>query len=408
MTDLWLAAGLLSLVALGLLLVPILRAGGPHAEQDRAALNVELYQERVAELEAQQQAGVLDAAQLQRGRDEAARELLTDTETLGGAPARPLGRGVPLAVAVLLPVVALGLYLHFGAADKVELAREFAQAPSNLQDMTTRLERTVQAQPESAEGWYFLGRAYMAQQRPGDASQAFERAVALAGRQPELLGQWAQAAYFANGKQWNDRLQALADEALREDPKEPTSLGLLGIAAFEGARYQEAIDYWKRLLAALPADDASRAALQGGIDRAAERLAAGTSVQDDGTAKRAEAPAVRLKVRLSLAEAIKDKVRPEDTVYLFARAVGGPPMPLAAKRLRVAQLPLEVELSDADAMMAQMKLSGFAQVELLARVSRAGQPTHGEWIGRNPPLATSTRAVQHLTIDRPDQQESRP
>ena len=57
------------------------------------------------------------------------------------------------------------------------------------------------------------------------------------------------------------------------DPKEVTSLGLRGIAAFEGERYQEAIDYWQRLLAQLPEGDASRAALQG-IDRAAERLKA--------------------------------------------------------------------------------------------------------------------------------------
>ncbi|NIF27374.1 c-type cytochrome biogenesis protein CcmI [Pantoea sp. Tr-811] len=395
MIEFWLSAGLLLLAALSFLLIPILRGRRQQQEEDRTALNVALYQERIAELAAQQAAGVLDDGQMAKGRDEAARELLADTE--GAEPARQarLGKAVPLLAALLVPLVALGLYLHFGAAGKVELTQEFAAAPKSLEEMTTRLERAVEAQPDSAEGLYFLGRAYMAEQRPADAARTYERAVALAGRQPELLGQWAQALYFAANKQWSAQVQALTDEALKADPNEVTSLGLRGIAAFEGERYQEAIDYWKRLLAQLPEGDASRAALQGGIDRAGERL--GSSA-----AQPAPASATRLKVRVELAAALKDKVSPQDTVFIFARASNGPPMPLAAKRVTVAQLPLEVELSDADAMMPQMKLSDFAEVQLVARVSRAGQPTRGEWVGKGAPLASSTQATQHLTIDSPD------
>lgn len=395
MTEFWLGAGLLLLAALGFLLIPTLRGRRQQQEEDRTALNVALYQERVAELAAQQAAGVLDDAQLASGRDEAARELLADTEGAEAPRQGHLGKVLPLLAAVLVPVVALGLYLHFGAADKVELTQEFAAAPKTMEEMTTRLERAVQAQPDSAEGLYFLGRAYMAEQRPADAAKAYERAVALAGRQPELLGQWAQALYFAANKQWSAQVQALTDEALKADPNEVTSLGLRGIAAFEGERYQEAIDYWNRLLAQLPEGDASRAALQGGIDRAAERLGGNTG--------KPETPvAARLKVRVELAPALKDKVKPDDTVFIFARATNGPPMPLAAKRVTVAQLPLEVELSDADAMMPQMKLSDFAEVQLVARVSRAGQPTHGEWIGQGAPLPSKTQATQLLTIDSPD------
>ncbi|WP_286915565.1 MULTISPECIES: c-type cytochrome biogenesis protein CcmI [unclassified Pseudomonas] len=393
MTEFWLSAGLLLLAALGFLLIPILRGRRQQQEEDRTALNVALYQERVAELAAQQAAGVLDDTQLATGRDEAARELLADTEGADAPRQGHLGKALPLLAAVLVPLLGLGLYLHFGAADKVQLTQEFAAAPKSMEEITARLERAVQAQPDSAEGLYFLGRAYMAEQRPADAARAYERAVALAGRQPELLGQWAQALYFAADKQWNPQVQALTDEALKADPNEVTSLGLRGIAAFEGERYQEAIDYWTRLLAQLPEGDASRAALQGGIDRAAQRLGgdAGKPVT-----------AARLKVRVELAAALKDKVKPDDTVFIFARAKNGPPMPLAAKRVTVAQLPLEVELTDADAMMPQMKLSDFAEVQLVARVSRAGQPTHGEWIGQGAPLANTTQVTQQLVIDSPD------
>ncbi|RWU20776.1 c-type cytochrome biogenesis protein CcmI [Pseudomonas alkylphenolica] len=406
MTEFWLAAGLLLLVALSFLLIPVLRGRRAQLEEDRTALNVALYQERVAELTAQQAAGVLDADQLAKGRDEAARELLDDTENAEPQRLGRLGKPLPLLAAVLVPLMGLGLYMHFGASEQVELTREFAEAPHSMQDMTERLERAVEAQPDSAEGLYFLGRAYMAQERPADAAKVFERAAALAERQPELLGQWAQALYFANGKQWTEQLQTLTDEALKADPNEVTSLGLLGIAAFESEHYQQAVDYWNRLLVQLPEGDASRNALQGGIERAQEKLKAG-----EGKVASAPAPAPapapvagpRLKVRVELAAALKDQVKPDDTVFIFARASSGPPMPLAAKRVTVAQLPIEVELSDSDAMMPSMKLSSFPEVQLVARVSRAGKPTQGEWIGRSSPLASSTTAAQHLTIDSPDQ-----
>jgi len=174
---------------------------------------------------------------------------------------------------------------------------------------------------------------------------------------------------------------------------------LLGIAAFEGERYQEAIDYWNRLLAQLPPEDSSRAALQGGIKRAAERLeASGGKVAQAPVA----AKAALLKVSVDLASELRSKVQPGDSVFIFARATSGPPAPLAAKRLTVADLPVTVELGDADAMMPQLKLSNFPEVQLVARISRAGQPTAGEWVGRSGPLASSTTALQKLTIDSPD------
>ncbi|NVZ31529.1 c-type cytochrome biogenesis protein CcmI [Pseudomonas sp. A4002] len=397
MIDFWLAAGLLLLIALSFLLIPVLRGRRAQREEDRTALNVALYQERVAELQTQQTEGVLDAAQLDSGRAEAARELLADTEGVEKPRESRLGKPLPLLAAFLVPVLGVALYLHYGASDKVELTREFSQPPVSMEDMTRRLERAAAAQPDSPEGLYFLGRAYMAQDRSADAAKIFERTVALAGRQPELLGQWAQAQYFADNKQWSPKVQALTDEALKLDPKEVTSLGLLGIAAFEGQRYQEAIDYWNRLLAQLPPDDNSRAALQGGIDRAAEKLKeSGGSVAPVKAEK-------QIQVRVDLAADVKAKALPTDSVFIFARAVKGPPAPLAAKRVTVADLPITVELSDSDAMMPQLKLSNFPEVQLVARISRAGVPTAGEWIGRSQPLASSTTALQQLTIDSPDQ-----
>ena len=403
MMDFWIAASLLLLVALAVLLVPLLRGRKAQTEEDRTALNVALYQERLAELQAQVSAGVLSAEQAEQAQAQAARELLADTEGCEAERTARLGQWLPITAALLVPLLGLGLYLHWGASDKVALTRQFAQAPQSVEEMTTRLEQAVELQPDSAEAWYFLGRAYMAQTRPGDAATAFEKAVNIAGRQPELLGQWAQALYFVADKQWSTQLQTLTDEALKADPQETTSLGLLGIASFEAGRFNDAVLFWRRLVAQLPADDPSRAPLEGGIARALEQMAsAGQSLPAEPAAT-AVAASASLKVRVSLAPALKDKVLPGDSVFIFAKASEGPPMPLAVKRLTVADLPAEVSLSDSDAMMPQLKLSNFPQVQLQARISRAGNAKAGEWMVRSQPLASNSSEVQQLLIDSADQ-----
>lgn len=399
MIEFWLSAGLLCLVAVSFLLIPLLRGRKVQAEEDRTALNVTLYQERLRELEQQHQAGTLDAAQWQAARDEAARELLADTDGSEARQARRLGRAVPLLAVVLVPVLAVSLYLQWGAIDKVEQARTFADEPHSIEEMTARLEQAVQNNPESAEGWYFLGRSYMAQQRAADAARAFGQAVKFAGREPELLGQWAQALYFAADKQWSPQLDALTSEALKADPEEVTSLGLLGIAAYEEQRFADAIGYWERLVAVLPDGDPSRQAIAGGIERARQELGSSAESAVSGAQPQAVAG---LQVRVELAEALRDKVQPGDAVFVFARAASGPPMPLAAKRLTVADLPAQLSLSDSDAMMPQLKLSAFDQVQLVARISRAGDAKNGEWIGQGQPVASSTQDVQRLVIDSPD------
>ncbi|GLZ85967.1 cytochrome c-type biogenesis protein CycH [Metapseudomonas resinovorans] len=401
MIDFWLAAGLLLLVALAFLLIPVLRGRKAQTEEDRTSLNVALYQERLDELDSQHAAGTLTAEQFEAGRAEAARELLADTEGADNGRVSRLGKALPLVVAILVPALGFGLYLHWGASSKVELARELREQPRSIEEMTSRLERMVEAQPESAEGWYFLGRTYMAQDRPADAARAYEQAVKRGGREPELLGQWAQALYFASQKKLTPEVKALTEEALKADPNEITSLGLLGIAGFEEGRFQDAITYWGRLITQLPADDPSRGALQGGIDKAREKLKeSGVAVEEPATAP---APTgAQLKVHVDLAASLKDKVQPGDSVFIFARATSGPPMPLAVKRMTVADLPVEVSLSDADAMMPQLKLSNFPQVQLVARISRSGNATAGEWIGSSSPLSTGTSDTQRLTIDSPD------
>ena len=409
MIDFWIGASLLLLAAMAFLLLPLLRGHRAQAEEDRTALNVALYEERLGELAAQRSAGTLTPEQFEAGRADAARELLDDTEGAEVHRISNLGRAIPLIAAVLVPLLGYGMYMHWGASDKLELAREFTEQPGSMEEMIGRLERAVKAQPESTEAWYFLARTYMNQERPADAAAAYEQVVTLTGRQPDVLGQWAQALYFAENRQWSVQMQALTDEALKGDPHEVTSLGLLGIAAYEDERFEEAIGFWERLVATLPAEDPSREAIQGGIARAREQI--GEPAAIPGSNSDSESAAVAgadpgMTVDVSLDTALTGDVRPTDAVFVFARAVSGPPMPLAVKRLTVADLPATVNLSDADAMTPQLRLSNFEQVRLFARISRDGNATRGEWQGSSEPLAPGTEGTIKLTIDQPEKPRS--
>lgn len=399
MTDFWIAAGALLLVALAFLLLPILRGRRAQTEEDRTALNVALYEERLAELTAQNAAGTLSDEQLEAGRADAARELLEDTEGSDTPRLAKLGRSVPLIAALLVPLVGYGLYMHWGAIDKVQMARQFTDQPRTVEEMTAHLEQAVKEQPDSTEAWYFLGRTYMNQERPADAAKAFQRVVDIAGRQPELLGQLAQALYFARDRQWSDELQTLIDEALQGDPQELTSLGLLGIAAYEEERYQDAVRFWELLVAALPEEDPSREAIRGGIERARQQIDGGSaSAQEDSAA---ETAGITLQVEVDLAPEVAQAVSPQDTVFVFARAVSGPPVPLAAKRLTVADLPATITLGDADAMVPSMKISSVEQVLLMARISQSGDATKGEWMGQSEAVNTADgKSTVRLTINR--------
>jgi len=392
MLDFWLPAAALILLAVAVLLLPLRRLP-LHAEPDnqREAANLALYHERLAELRNQS----LSPQQLTQAEAEASRALLADNPADSTpAVATQTGRGLILLSAILLPLLSLGLYSCWGAGAQLALTRELTKPPANIQAMFRRLERITELQPDAVQGWYTLGRAYMAAERPLEAAGAFEQAAQRSGRAPEVLGKWAEALYFAADKQWSTAIGALTDEALQADPNEMSSLGLLGIAAFEQGRWQDAIDYWQRLAVQLPADDPSRQAIEGGMTRAREKL----------KNEVATSPTFTLHVRVELGENIKGEVAPDDSLFVFIRAAGvdSPKMPLAVKRLKAMDLPLELTFTDNDAMLPERKPSSFNTVQILARISRDGSPTKGEWLAQSEAVSAASHEVQKLVIEQAD------
>lgn len=379
MTDFWLYAGLLIVVGMLIVIWPVWQS---HRQKtvDRTGLNIGLYEERVAELGVQRDAGELTAAQYDDAVDEAGKLLLEDTAKADEAR-RPLRRGAPWILvlsALVLPLLAVTLYFSWGNPAGVALLREIqhSPAPDDLAGYVDRMERITEVQPENGEVWYMLGRAYLAEQRPDKSVEAFSQSLQRLGERPDVLAQLAQARFFANHNALDSEAVAALDRALELDPREPTALGLLGIAAFEAGEYAGAISYWQRLKAGMPPESDGAKAIQGGIDRARDRL--GSDGADPASYDGSES--MRVSVRVQLDEQLIEQLPDNAVVFVSARDPNGPPMPLFAKRLSKAQLPTEVTLSDEDALMPEVTMQSGQALQFSARVSVNGdvmQASHG-------------------------------
>lgn len=97
-----------------------------------------------------------------------------------------------------------------------------------------------------------------------------------------------------------------------------------------------------------------------------------------------------------LSPALATRARPDDAVFVYARALDGPPMPLAVIRKQVRDLPLRFTLDDSMAMWPAAKVSAFPRVVVTARVSKSGEGVArpGDLEGISPPVAAGASGLQ--------------
>lgn len=379
MTQLWIAFAVLLLPALWLLAAPLRRARALHDAQrdfeanDRTAeQNVSIFQRRLASLEAARERGDIDEARFAEDRLELERSLLEDTENLARRPLKASSSGrLVVPVAMLAVVLASAFwYQREGAEGDLALLavqQEVRQHPEGSAAMLLeRLEAQAVRQPGNPNVWAALFPLYRDLGRGPEALVALERLMALEGRTASLLGQLVQLQFFIADRQLTPEVQALVDEALALDSSQPTVLGVLGIAAFDGGDYQGAIDHWRRAIAGM-SDPGTGEALRQGIQVAQERLGMDADEQ--------EAIGPGIHVRVSLDDELVGHLNGGASVFVVARDLEGELPPLAVARLSLDDLPAELVLDDRYAMSGDARLSQVNEARLLVRVSASGQAT---------------------------------
>lgn len=389
MTLFWIVCAVLLIVALLFVALPLWRASAKNNDVLRDAANLEILRDQSAELEADLRNGLLTQEAFEQGKRELQARLLEEVKTTepGARLTHNPAKVLAVVLVVLLPLFAVPLYLTIGNTKALLPQEELAVADgfgivrseAALQELEKKMERL----PENPDGWLLLARSYSEMQRFPDAVRAYGNLVKLVPDEAQLWADYADVTAMLNNQSLLGEPTKYLDKALALDGNNTSALALSGSAAMERGDYAAAVTHWQKLIDLLPVDYPNIEMLHEGLKQAKQFLA----MQKGGRQKLAQLeagrgaeqtqaadPAMAVSGKVALSPALAAKVAPTDTVFILARAANGPKMPLAVLRKQVKDLPVQFTLDDSLAMQPQLKLSGFDQIVVVARVSKSGTP----------------------------------
>lgn len=406
MTSLYIIGALMALVATLFVALPLLRGVKQNAAPAQDAANVAIYSDQLAELENDLKNGLLTQAQFDHAKPELERRLLQDVSTGGTAAPAAIPTSPPwfgILVSIIVPVCAIGFYFLIGKPEAIDVPVMAQQSEDpqqqQIEAMLPQIEQRLKEQPDDIAAWTMLGRVMMSLQRFPEAAQAYEKITQITPQSAQAFADYADSLGMVQDQKLAGKPSKMIAKALQLDPNHPKALYLAGFASIELGDMKTAIALWEKLLAQLPPE-------QKGVDTLREKIAE-LRQQAGMSAPTASAPASKPKPAAAAAKAavsgqarlnpaLKNFANPEDTVFIFARAVSGPRMPLAMLRIKAKDLPVEFDLDESMGMSPQMKLSDFPEVVIVARVSKASsaiaQP--GDLEGVSAPVKLGTRNVK--------------
>ena len=410
----WIISAILVLIALAFIL-PSLRNRDTFQDATRVQ-NIVIAQEQLAELELRFEQGEVNKEIYEATRDELEQSLFSDLQTdeagIKSPPNKSTNKSLfgTAIILLLIPVITIPLYLKVGNLNFTKLldskqAASQARAAAvpmkedgtpDIDTMVANLQKKMDANPENSKGWYMLGRSYMVLKRYPEAAKSFDRAYKILPDSAETMLSLADALSMSNQGQLSGRPAELVNKALKLEPQNITALWLSGMASRQQGNYLEAISQWKKVLPLINNADET-IEVNRLISEAKSKLAPELqeSVSNEKQVKTEDKNNISagINVSVSISKEMLAQASPDDLVFIYAKAMSGPPMPLAALRKQVSDLPIDVILNDDMAMMPNLKLSAFSEVTVGARVSKTGRPIaeNGDLFAERPSIKAGDR-----------------
>lgn len=385
MTTLWIFIALFVLVSLVLIWLPHFRQKKMLQAEEagvRKTTNLELFNNRLATLEKELEEELLDQTEFDALKKELEISLLQDMkqgedESLVNN-VKPKGLLWPSLMSIVVLSVSGYLYSELGAYKDLDKAvpdnpHAGMDASQIMAQRIGMMEAQLKSEPENSQLMFSLGHAYINANRFDDAVKSFDNAMKLVGTHAELIGPKATALYYKANQRMTPEVKALVDQALALDPKDPSTLLLVGMDSFFTADYQAAINAWQTILDS-DRNDVDRSAIMNAIESAKMRInATSGEMPQDATHQQATQGKTTVTVEVSISPELAGQVSDTDTLFIFARNVEGSKAPLAATKLSAKDLPTKVVLDGSTNMMGgSMTLSDAKNVEIIAILSKHG------------------------------------
>jgi cytochrome c-type biogenesis protein CcmH len=274
------------------------------------------------------------------------------------------------------------------------------------------LERRAAANPRDAQAWLALADARRSERDYAGASIAYRKAVDLHAMSAQSWADYADALGSLAGGSLSGEAGRAIDSALAMDPANPKALWLKASQANEQHRYAEALTWWKKLRAVVPPDSPDARMVDANIAEATSLAGQASSPATaalpiaGASAPATSAPATSAPAEVSgtvnLDQRFSARVRPDATLFIYAKAADSPGPPLAVVRTTVSAWPVNFRLDDSMAMIPSRRLSQFDRVVIEARISRSGQatPTAGDLYVTSPVLHPAPGTRLALVINR--------
>lgn len=392
----------IAVIAVLLLLRPLFYKEGQQSKVERDAVNIQAAATRLSELKLELENGLISEERFDNYKLEletAAVDDLRNTTSIETQEHKG-NRILAVIVALLVPLLSITIYQQQGneAAFHPELQTDESAIESHeIENMLTAVEKEVLENPDDVEGRIALGQIYFEMERYSDAANVYRELNELRPKEPDVMVNYAEALARSHGNRLTGKPTELLNAALEIEPKHVGALWLAGFAEQQADNKDGALTHWRNLLAGVE----ENTEMQKHLESLISELESGTPTPEVVTSNQSGAVQQSIQVKVALSSEFLSKVDPNTTLFVYARASEGPPMPLAVHKGLAKDLPITVTLDDSMAMMPQMSLSNFPKVIVGARLSSNGQPQgqSGDYEGYSAAIEVSTNPVVDILIN---------
>jgi cytochrome c-type biogenesis protein CcmH len=253
----WTIFAVLTAAVIAFLLLPVIRAKPLPAGGDRNSYDRAVFRDQLAELERDLERGTIGPAEAEAARNEISRRLIAASEGSAKSGQQNLA-GVALIAALLVPAVALPLYLQAGSPmlQDVPLAERMANAEKtgDFAALLVKVEQHLAKNPDDVEGWKVLAPAYRRSERWSDAAEAQRNILRLSTPDAQNLSEYGEALVLANQGLVSTDAHELFVKALAIDPKYPKARFYNALALKQVGKTAEAKAAFEAFLSETPAD----------------------------------------------------------------------------------------------------------------------------------------------------------